>query len=552
MATYFWFLASGNRRWDQTGAQSAWYTATNGGGTKITASAPTSADVVVFDANSGAGTCSFAANYTANCLDLLCNGYGAVGPTATTLTSSAGVTINVYRDIALSNNAVFDVKQYPTVVMTDSTNNGTISTNGNSFGGLTIDKGTASITLNDDLIGTGNAVLALTSGTLNANNKNVTFGSFITSGTAARTLTMGSGTWNMCYEGEISSLAFNSWDINSTTNLTFNKGTATIVLNHSRNNPATNDSLVAGLKNALTSSASTIDLVDITGFTAATAGSVLIGNEVISYTGVTGNQLTGLTRGVGGTTTLSSVPAGTAVIGVLYGNSTLAAPLVSGVSTTADVVDSKLYPPSGDIYVGTETIHYTANNTTTNTLTLSTTPTQNHSISDPVYSYQAKKFVGGGLTYNNVVFGCFGYKLKNYIDGSNTFTNIKNTNTGFTWTATSNVYPGFQELAFAAGATNIISTSLSFTGTSAYQQQIDSQTPGTQTTLSIIPATSYWFVGTHSVDAGNNTNLQYVGGSTDYITWQDIIGLPVYTPPPPSSYLPENMIGIGLNSHLHI
>ena len=536
MADFYWYsISATNNNWGQTGANCRWYSGPGGSGTHYTAP-PTSADRAIFDANSGTAACGFAANYTANCLSLLCNGPLGTSPTTTQITSGAGVTINVYQDISLSASQIFDVKQYPTVVMTGTTP-GTISTNGNSFGHLTIDKGTGSITLNDDLIGTGNAILTLTSGTLDANGKNVTFGAFATSGAAARTLTMGSGIWNMVFESESNSIPITSWNIASTTGLTFNKGTATIKLNHAANDPTTNQSLVIGLKNALTSSATTIDITDITGF--PTAGYVLVGNEVIQYTGInTGTkQLTIGLRGYGGTTTLSSVPAGTAVSAILQGNSTLALPMTSGVAAPIAVVDASIYPSSGTVYIGTEVIAYSGTNLVTNLLGTGSvgTPTQNHSTSDPVYAYQAKSFAGGGLTYNDVIFGCFGYKTKNYIYGSNTFSNIKNTAPGFTWTATGNKYPGFQELAFEAGATNIIGSSLGFSGTAAYQQQVDSQTPGSQTTLSIIPASAIWNVGTHSVNAGNNTNLFYVAGALDYVTWQDVLALPASLPPAASS-----------------
>lgn len=535
MADFFWYNPSGNARWDQTGAQSHWWTGSGGTGTKITANPPTAADRAIFDDQSGAGLCNFPATYTATCLSLLCNGVLGTTPTTTQITSAAGVKIQVGQDISLSANQIFDVKLYPTVEMV-GTDNGTISTNGNSFGNLTIAKtGSASVTLNDDLIGIGNAILTLTSGIFDANGKNVTFGAFATSGSTARTLTMGSGTWNMVFESESNSIPITTWNIASTTALTFNKGTATIKMIHASNSPVDNSSLVIGLKNALTSSSTTIDITDITGF--PTSGTVLVGDEVIQYVGTntTTKQLgtTSLTRGYGGTITLASVPAGTAVTGVLLGNSTLAAPMTAGVNAPIQVVDASLYPQSGTIYIGTETIAYTGTNLVNNQLGVTTvgTPTQNHSIGDPVYAYQAKYFVGGGLTYNDVIFGLFGYKTKNYIYGSNTFTNIKNTSSGFTWTATSNVYPGFQELSFEAGQTNIIGSQISFTGTSGFQQAVTSQTGGTQTTLSIIPATSLWNVGTHSVDGGNNTNLYYVAGSTDYIIWTDILALPATLPP---------------------
>lgn len=539
MADFFWYNPSGSGNWTSGGASSRWYSATGGGGTKYT-TVPTAADNAIFDANSGAGICNFPNAAVGVCLNLYCNGYGAVGATTTQISGAPNSVLQVYGNIVLSPLQTFDLKQTPSVVMLGSAA-GSITTNGNTFGDLAINKSNAAVTLNDDLIGIGNATLTLQSGTLNANNKNVTFGCFYTYGASTRTLNMGSGTWTMVFESEISNVPFNTWNVNSTTGLTFNKDTATLLFVHARNNPQDNGSQVSGLRNPLTLSSTTIDLVDMSGFAFINGSNncVLIGNEVIKYTGINTatKQLTGLTRNYGGTTNAISVPQGTAVIGVLFGNSYLLNPLVLGVSTTVDLIDSSLYPPSGDINLGNETLHYTANNLTTNQLTLASVPLYNHSANDPVWLYQARYFYGGGLTYNNVIFAGFGYKVKNYIYGSNTFANIKNSNIGFTWTTTNNKYPGFQELAFGASGTNIITSALSFGGTSTYQQKIYSLSAGTTTTLSIIPATTGWYVGSNSVNGGNNTGLYYVAGDTDYIYWQDIQALPNIPPPATGKFL---------------
>lgn len=68
----------------------------------------------------------------------------------------------------------------------------------------------------------GVGILTLTAGTFDANNKNVTTRGCIITGTNTRTLTMGSGLWTLT-GGTV-------WDATTTTNLTFNKNTANIVL----------------------------------------------------------------------------------------------------------------------------------------------------------------------------------------------------------------------------------------------------------------------------------------------------------------------------------
>jgi hypothetical protein len=65
--------------------------------------------------------------------------------------------------------------------------------------------------------------ILLTRGTFNANNYNVTLASFSTSNSNTRALAMGSGLWTITSGGTI-------WNISTATNLTFNKGTADILL----------------------------------------------------------------------------------------------------------------------------------------------------------------------------------------------------------------------------------------------------------------------------------------------------------------------------------
>lgn len=65
----------------------------------------------------------------------------------------------------------------------------------------------------------------LTNGTFNANNRNVTVTRFISSNSNTRTITMGSGTWTLSGTGTV-------WDIATTTGLTLNPNTSTILLSN--------------------------------------------------------------------------------------------------------------------------------------------------------------------------------------------------------------------------------------------------------------------------------------------------------------------------------
>lgn len=67
--------------------------------------------------------------------------------------------------------------------------------------------------------------IAIYQGTFNANNYNVTCSDFNLSGASTRTVTMGSGLWTLSGTGSV-------WSAGVTTNLTFNKDTANILLSN--------------------------------------------------------------------------------------------------------------------------------------------------------------------------------------------------------------------------------------------------------------------------------------------------------------------------------
>lgn len=101
----------------------------------------------------------------------------------------------------------------------------TLTTNGNQLP-FPITKGGigGTLLLDDDLTLTGTyGELTLSSGTLNANDVNVSVTSFVGSGSNPRTLNMGAGTWTLSGTGTV-------WNLVTTTSLTFNKDTANIVL----------------------------------------------------------------------------------------------------------------------------------------------------------------------------------------------------------------------------------------------------------------------------------------------------------------------------------
>lgn len=99
-----------------------------------------------------------------------------------------------------------------------------ITSNGVNFSGSVRVAGSGNTVQLADAINIVNG-LTLTSGAFDAVTYNVTAATCSISGTTARTLTMGSGTWTLSSTGTV-------WNASTTTNLTFNKGTANIVLSN--------------------------------------------------------------------------------------------------------------------------------------------------------------------------------------------------------------------------------------------------------------------------------------------------------------------------------
>lgn len=105
-----------------------------------------------------------------------------------------------------------------------STSSQTFTSNGRTIDfPLTVNGVGGSLTIQDALTLGSTRTLTLTAGTFNANNYNVTIGAFSSSNSNTRTLTMGSGLWSLASTGTV-------WNTATTTNLTFNKDTANIIL----------------------------------------------------------------------------------------------------------------------------------------------------------------------------------------------------------------------------------------------------------------------------------------------------------------------------------
>jgi hypothetical protein len=90
---------------------------------------------------------------------------------------------------------------------------------------ITVNTSGGAFELGDAFVSSSTSALNLTRGTLDAKNFNVICLTFTSSNSNTRTLTMGSGLWTLSGTGTF-------WDCATTTNLTFNKDTADILLSN--------------------------------------------------------------------------------------------------------------------------------------------------------------------------------------------------------------------------------------------------------------------------------------------------------------------------------
>lgn len=191
MAARYW--VGGSAAWNGT-AGSKWATSSGGAGG---AAEPTSSDDVFFDAASGSVTVT-ASGFGLSCRSLDCNGFTG------TLTYSGFAFLGIGTSTVPASNVMLRFSSSMTHTPTSSTVfnfNGsnattqTITTNGNSLPRCQFQGSSASYRFEDDVTFTDQ--VSLSSSTLNANGKNVTFpaSSDGTMTVSSGTLTTTGGTW---------------------------------------------------------------------------------------------------------------------------------------------------------------------------------------------------------------------------------------------------------------------------------------------------------------------------------------------------------------------
>ena len=205
MANRYWNPAA-NANW---GDASVW--ALTDGGTANQAT-PTDADVVYFT-STNVKNCTITATAYATGLDFT-GGTGYTGTLTNSnqeLESRGNVTFSSGMTLTWGGSSTLSIRGSGTQ---------TITMNTKSIGG-TLLMASGTTVFGDNYNGKS---ISLYAGTLNANNKNVTLtSSFSSVDATTRVITMGSGTWTLGLQ----------WNITNSTGLTFNKDTATIKMNGS-------------------------------------------------------------------------------------------------------------------------------------------------------------------------------------------------------------------------------------------------------------------------------------------------------------------------------
>jgi fibronectin-binding autotransporter adhesin len=306
MANRYW--VGGTASWDGT-AGTKWATTSGGAGGQAE---PTAADDVFFDAASGAVTVTVAA--VVFCQNLTTTGF--------TGTFAGGSNIRINGSLTLNAGVTFTYTG--TFQFTATSGSFTITTAGKTVGGVSLAPlalSTATWTLGDALTTSGQ--ITVNYGTFTTNNFNVTATSLSSSNSNTRTINLGSSTVTLSTSSSIACA--------TSTGLTFNAGTSTIVINSASGgtiNFGNNTTAGAALYNLSGTYTAGTTSYTLTGVTTANnisvAAPAVAGvsffefaspctiNGTLSTTGTAGNRrvwFKGITYGLAQTLTINSAPS---------------------------------------------------------------------------------------------------------------------------------------------------------------------------------------------------------------------------------------------------
>lgn len=201
--TVYWGLLSGSQNWEATG----W--ATSSGGTPAINNFPLAQDTAVIDNSSTASTITGLTPFF----------IGAIDSSTRTSALTLSITGKFICGSVLLGSGI-------TATSFNNTFSGnaaqTLTTSGKTLTGFTVNKTAGStLSLGDALTTSGR--VSLTTGGFDAVSYNVTINDIASSNSNVRSLSMGSGLWTLTGTGTV-------WDLDTSTNITFTKGTADILL----------------------------------------------------------------------------------------------------------------------------------------------------------------------------------------------------------------------------------------------------------------------------------------------------------------------------------
>lgn len=459
MATYYW--VGGNGTWD--GASTANWSASSGGAAG--AGPPTIADDVIFDTNSGTGTCTTAV--------------GAIAANATV--SSADLALALGANLAIS--SAFTHSQ------------GSVYLNSYSFGASTYSSSTTSTRLLDygtgklvisgagfpfilgdttnydtagtpvvDMIYAGSIPITLICGAL-AEAKAVSFS--ITAGTYDLTIAFGNTIKNLNFTGFSGTLASTNYTVfgslTFSAGMTVTAGTFTITLGSTSATPRTITSNGVAINQNLIFNGIAGSWILADNLTVATANTLTLGNGTLNANG-------------------KAVTVGRFVVNAGIKTLTLGSGLwtVTGASW-----DANTYADGLTVSASTATISMT--------------------------SASAKTFAGGGKTWPTLNQGGAGALT---IQQSNTFANITNTVQPATITLTSGTTQTVTSFDVSGTAGNLITLNSSSAGSQATLSDSSGANSVSYTSIKDINATggATWnaFVTSGNVDDGNNTGWDFL------------------------------------------
>jgi len=298
----------------QSFASASW--ATSSGSTTLSIdNFPLAQDTAVFDNNSRAGVSTNPSGATWNI------GTIDMSNRTTAFSFSGGNSgFTVYNNWSTGTGVTISANVTYTFSGRNTTQ--TITSNGVAFAGsITVDNVNSTVQLADAI--SLPQTLEVARGTFNANGYNVTTGSFASNNSNTRTITMGSGTWTLSGTGTV-------WNLATTTNLTFNKDTANIVLSNTTTTARTfagggrtyNNLTIGGATGTSTLTITGTNTFDTLASTKTVAHTIVFPNVTTTVsnwtiTGTSGNVVTLSRTGASGTFTLAKSGGGV-ISGVDY------------------------------------------------------------------------------------------------------------------------------------------------------------------------------------------------------------------------------------------